>query len=266
MRSARSRRRSGKPSPSRAAEADARPGVSGRSVVINGGTTGIGLATAKLLASRGARILLFARNRDDVGQAVEACQAAGGEAHGLVADVTRQREVIRVFKEADRLFDGRLDVLINNAATSGDALLESDYDAWRATLDTNVLGYLHCAREALDRMRPAQRGDIVMVGSMSADLREPTGDIYAATKAAVQALCEALRKNVNREGIRVSLIEPGAVDTPMQSKPQSRKDRMKRSMEMIEADDIAECIHFILSQPKRVDIVQMQVRPLKQLI
>ena len=241
-------------------------GIAGKSVVINGGTTGIGLATAKLLATYGARVLLFGRDGREVAVAVEQCNAAGGEAYGVVADVTRQREVLRVFKEADKRFGGRLDVLINNAASAGDALLESDYDAWRKTLDTNILGYLHCAREALNRMRPHKDGHVLMVGSMSADLREPSNDIYAATKAAVQALCEALRKNVNKDGIRVTLIEPGAVDTPMQDKPRSKKDAQKRQLEMIEPDDIAECIRFVLSQPKRVAIVQMQVRPLKQLI
>ena len=71
---------------------------------------------------------------------------------------------------------------------------------------------------------------------------------------------------MNDEGIRVTLIEPGAIDTPLQRKPQSKKDRQKQAMEMIEPDDIAECIRFALSQPKRVDIVSMQVRPLRQLI
>ena len=241
-------------------------GLAGKSVIINGGTTGIGLATAKLLATYGARVLLFGREQNCVDEAVEQASAAGGEVYGVAADVTRQREVLRVFKEADKRFGGHLDVLINNAATAGDSLLESDYDAWRKTLDTNILGYLHCAREALDRMRPRKDGHLLMVGSMSADLREPTNDIYAATKAAIQALCEALRKNVNEDGIRVTLIEPGAVDTPLQRKPQGKKDRKKRDMEMIEPDDIAECIRFALSQPKRVDIVSMQVRPLKQLI
>jgi NADP-dependent 3-hydroxy acid dehydrogenase YdfG len=241
-------------------------GIAGKSVVINGGTTGIGLATAKLLAVYGARVVLFGRDGREVALAVEQCSAAGGEAYGVIADVTRQREVLRVFKEADKRFGGRLDVLINNAATGGDALLESDYDAWRKMLDTNILGYLHCAREALNRMRPRKDGHLLMVGSMSADLRESSNDIYAATKAAIQAFCEALRKNVNKDGIRVTLIEPGAVDTPMQDKPRPRKEAMKRGMEMIEADDIAECIRFALAQPKRVDIVEMRVRPLKQLI
>ena len=241
-------------------------GVAGKSVVINGGTTGIGRASAVLLASRGARVLLFGRDRDEVNDAVAQATRAGGETYGLVADVTRQRDVIRVFKEADKRFGKRLDILINNAAFIDNGVPDGNYDGWRQMLETNVLGYLHCARQALDRMRSRKDGHILMVGSMSADLREPNNDVYVATKAAIQANCEALRKNVNENGIRLTLIEPGAVDTPLQRKTAADKARRVRAMEMIEPADIAECIVFALSQPKRVDIVQMQVRPLNQLI
>jgi NADP-dependent 3-hydroxy acid dehydrogenase YdfG len=255
-----------RPKPNAIPVADAPSGVAGKCVVINGGTTGIGLATVNLLASRGARVLLFGRDRDEVNDAVAQATAAGGEAYGVVADVTRQREVIRVFKEADKRFNRRLDILINNAAAIDNGVTDGDYDGWQRMLDTNVRGYIHCAREAIDRMRPRKDGHILMVGSMSADLREPNNDVYVATKAAVQALCEAMRKNVNKDGIRLSLIEPGAVDTPMQRKSEADKARRVQAMEMIEPADVAGCIVFALSQPKRVDIVEMRVRPLKQLI
>src|SRR5688572_10636091 len=88
------------------AQSDDSAGVAGKSVVLNGGTTGIGLATATLLATYGARVLLFARDRAEVDQAVEQAQGAGGEVYGAVADVTRQREVIRVFRQADKRLGG----------------------------------------------------------------------------------------------------------------------------------------------------------------
>ncbi len=239
--------------------------IAGKAVLLNGGSSGIGRATARLLAANGARVLIFGRDEQQLKEAVKDAASQGGEVYGIAGDVAKRKDVQRLFKEADKRL-GQLDVLINNAAIAGHSLLDSDYDAWKETLDVNILGYMACAREALDRMRPRREGHLLMVGSMSADLREASGDVYAATKAAVQAFCEALRKNVNEDGIRVTLIEPGAVDTPLQTKPQAEKNRKKKKMEMLEPADIAECILFALSQPKRCDIVQMQVRPLKQLI
>jgi NADP-dependent 3-hydroxy acid dehydrogenase YdfG len=242
--------------------------VAGKAIVINGATTGIGRATARLLVADGARVLIFGRDQTDLGDALRelsAAAAGGGQAHGLVGDVAQHEDVQRVFRHADEKLGG-VDILINNAAIGGESLLDGSYADWKYTLDVNVLGYFACAREALDRMLPKGEGHILMVGSMSADLREPSNDIYAATKAAIQAFAEALRKNVNEKGIRVSLVEPGAVDTPIQEKPQTEKDRKVRAMEMLEPEDIARSIYFILTQPKRCDVVMMQVRPLKQLI
>jgi NADP-dependent 3-hydroxy acid dehydrogenase YdfG len=244
--------------------------IAGKAVVINGATTGIGRATAKLLVSHGARVLIFGRDENDLNEALREIKAPGsaggsGEAFGLVGDVSNREDVERIFREADAKLGG-VDVLINNAAIGGESLLEGSWDDWKYTLDVNVLGYFACARAALDRMIPKKEGHVLMVGSMSADQREPSNDIYAATKAAIQAFAEALRKNVNEKGIRVSLVEPGAVDTPIQEKPQAEKDRKKRKMEMLEPEDIARCLYYVLTQPKRCDVVTVQIRPLKQLI
>ena len=137
----------------------------------------------------------------------------------------------------------------------------------RYTLDANLFGYLACTHEALARMKRRGRGGhIVNVGSMSADLREPEGDIYVATKAAIQAFSESLRKTANKHGIRVSLIEPGAIATPIQDKPPEEKQRRLENMEMLPPDDIATCVLYVLKQPQRCDVVSVQIRPLKQLI
>jgi NADP-dependent 3-hydroxy acid dehydrogenase YdfG len=101
---------------------------------------------------------------------------------------------------------------------------------------------------------------------MSADLREEEGEIYVATKAAIQAFSESLRKSANKQDIRVTLIEPGAVATPIQEKSAAQERRKLDKMEMLYAEDIARCVMYCLTQPQRVDVVSVQIRPLKQII
>jgi NADP-dependent 3-hydroxy acid dehydrogenase YdfG len=238
--------------------------LKGKAVVVTGGTTGIGRATARLLCEQGAKVMIFGRHEPELKEALEEIKPAAGEIHGLAADVSRDEDIRRVFEEADRRIGG-VDVLINNAALGGKSVTKGDFQDWRYVLDTNVLGYIACARYAIDRMR-GRDGHIVNVGSMSADQREPGGDIYAATKAAIQAFSESLRKQINREGIRVTLVEPGAVATPMQGKSAEEQQRKIEAMEMLEPEDIAWCIHYCLIQPRRCDVVMVQVRPLMQLI
>ena len=161
---------------------------------------------------------------------------------------------------------GGVDILINNAALGADGITEEEYENIRYILETNILGYISFAKEAVKRMTIQQRGHIVNIGSMSAETHEETGTVYVATKSAVRGFSAALRKEVNPLGIKVSLIEPGAVSSDMQ--PGTREEhRWKiQKMEMLEAEDIAMSILFCLSQPKRCDIVSLQARPHLQII
>jgi NADP-dependent 3-hydroxy acid dehydrogenase YdfG len=218
-----------------------------------------------MLASRGARVLIFGRHQPELDDALKEIKSAGGEGFGVVADQSRQSDIRKIFQEADRRLGG-VDILINNAAVSPDSVLEGDYEDWQYALNTNLLGYIACCREALDRMKDKGSGHIVNVGSMSADLREPGGDVYVATKAGIQGFSESLRKKVNEMGIRLTLIEPGLVDSELSPKPEAKKREKKQNQEMLEAQDIAESIFYVISQPPRCDVVQLQIRPLKQLI
>jgi NADP-dependent 3-hydroxy acid dehydrogenase YdfG len=238
--------------------------VAGRGVIVTGGTTGIGLATARLLVHRGAKVLVFGRHEKELDEALADLRQYG-EAHGLVADAAVEEDLNAVFDAADQRLKS-VDVLINNAAVSAKQVTEVSAQEMEYALKANLLGYMICCRLAIQRMRTRGDGHIVNVGSMSADVREPTSGVYVATKAGIQGFTESLRKEVNKDGIRVTLIEPGAVNTPIQSKEASVKREMVERMEMLEPEDIAEAVLYCLTQPKRCDVVSMQVRPLKQLI
>jgi NADP-dependent 3-hydroxy acid dehydrogenase YdfG len=240
--------------------------LEGRSVIVSGGSTGIGRAAVRVLCSQGARVLFFARNQEELNRALQEARDAGsGDAHAVQADVTRKEDIERVFAEADRHF-GQLDILINNAAMAGGSVSKGSFEQWQQIVQTNIVGYIACCHNALERMKPRGEGHIVNVGSMSADLRNAGSDVYSATKSAIQALSESLRKSVNDTGIRISNVEPGAVATPLQNKtPEQQRERIE-NLEMLTPEDIAWAIHYCLIQPKRCDVVMLQVRPLRQLI
>jgi NADP-dependent 3-hydroxy acid dehydrogenase YdfG len=118
------------------------------------------------------------------------------------------------------------------------------------------------SHEAAERMKASGWGHIVNIGSMSADVREEDSSVYVATKAGIQGFSEALRKEVNPLGIKVTLIEPGAVGTDMQSQysPEEQREKIEK-MEMLRAEDIAACVLYTITQPKRCDVVALQIRP-----
>jgi NADP-dependent 3-hydroxy acid dehydrogenase YdfG len=123
---------------------------------------------------------------------------------------------------------------------------------------------MECARQAIVRMKKAGDGHIVNVGSMSADTRGKGSSLYTATKAALQGFSESLRKEVSGLGIKVTLIEPGAVGTDMQPEPpEAQRDKIAAG-EMLKAEDIAACIHYCLVQPLRCDVISVQIQPHKQ--
>jgi NADP-dependent 3-hydroxy acid dehydrogenase YdfG len=239
--------------------------ILGKCVLITGGTTGIGLATAKLLARNGAKVMIFGRHKEELQQALDEIQRDALQAQGTIADQSKPDDLRRVFKEVDQKLGG-LDVLINNAAVSGDSAEKTSPENARYVLESNLLGYIACCHEAIPRLKKRGGGHIVNIGSMSAEEREEESEIYVATKAAIQAFSESLRKTANKEKIKVTLIEPGSVDTCLQTKPPAEKEQRIRELKMLRPEDIAECIHFCLHQPQRLDVVTMQVRPLMQLI
>src|SRR5687768_13200536 len=234
--------------------------VNGKSVLITGGTTGIGRATAILLASQGARVMIFGRHDQELNDAVKDIQGTGGEVLGLTADTANPEDIKRVFQEVDSQMD-KLDILINNAALGYKSIMEGGYEDWQYIINTNLLGYMAMAHEAIERMKAHGQGHIVNIGSMSADVREKGSSVYVATKAGTQGFSEALRKEVNPLGIKVTLIEPGSVGTDMQPESPEEQRQKAEKMEMLKAEDIAACVLYTITQPKRCDVVMLQIRP-----
>ncbi|MXN92075.1 SDR family NAD(P)-dependent oxidoreductase [Flavobacterium sp. Sd200] len=240
--------------------------VEGKAVLITGGTTGIGRAIAVLLARLGARVMIFGHRQDHLDDALADIKAtAATDVYGYVIDVVKEEDIACMFREVDAKLK-TLDVLINNVAMGYGNVTEGEYKDWQRVVNVNLTSYLAFCAGAIARMQANGSGHIINIGSMSANRREETGSVYVATKAAIQAYSEALRKEVNKRGIKVTLIEPGAVDTDMQQQPTTQKLEKVESLEMLTAQDVAVAVLYCLSQPKRCDVVELKVRPHLQLI
>ncbi|MGE6221015.1 SDR family oxidoreductase [Nubsella zeaxanthinifaciens] len=235
--------------------------------LITGGTSGIGLATALLLAKHGVRLYIIGRDEEKLEQALEQIKDENEavEVYGMSVDVTEASALEKLFDSIDKHWGG-LDILINNAALGHGSILEGAFEDWNYLVKTNITAYLACCNYAAKRMLQQNDGHIINIGSMSAEARQEGSSVYVASKSALQGFSEAFRKEINNDGICVTLIEPGAVDTPMQDSSQEEKDEKIQNLEMLLSEDVARSVLYVLSQPKRCAIVDLKIRPLKQLI
>jgi NADP-dependent 3-hydroxy acid dehydrogenase YdfG len=222
-------------------------------LVITGASTGIGAATARRAAEFGYRVVLAARSEDKLEQLAE---ELGGADRALavrcdVADWDDQQALVAA--ALDRF--GRLDAYFANAGFGAKrGFLEESVEHWKSMIDTNVLGAALSIRASLPHFRERNRGHMILTSSV-AGRRALPGSLYSATKHAVTAMGEALRQEVSDTDIKVTLIEPGMVDTPFfESRPSGA----------LEADDIARAVMFALTQPAHVDVNEVLVRPIHQ--
>ena len=236
--------------------------------LVTGATSGIGKATAQILAKNNYKIILCGRREDRLLELKNELSAYT-EVHTLSFDV---RDKKAVFDSINSLPEGfsKIDVLINNAGNAHglDAIQNGDLDDWDAMIDINVKGLLYVSKAIIAKMIEQKSGHIINIGSIAGKEVYPNGNVYCASKHAVDALNQAMRIDLNPYGIRVGGIHPGAVETEF-SEVRFKGDSEKaanvyKGFEPLRAEDIADIIHFVISRPYHVNIADLLVLPTAQ--
>jgi NADP-dependent 3-hydroxy acid dehydrogenase YdfG len=241
--------------------------IENKVVVITGASSGLGEATARHLAQRGAAVVLGARRADQLEKIATDIRAAGGKAEVLATDVTNKDQVQALIDKAVRVF-GRVDVLINNAGLMSIAPLdEVKVDEWDRMIDINVKGVLYGIAAALPQFRKQNSGHFINIASVAGvKVFSPGGTVYSGTKFAVRAISEGLRHEVGGS-IRTTTIEPGAVDSELKhgsSHEQSAQFVKEFYKLAIPAASVARAIAYAIEQPADVDINEIVLRPTAQ--
>jgi NADP-dependent 3-hydroxy acid dehydrogenase YdfG len=240
-----------------------------RVAVVTGASSGIGEATAKALAREGYAVALGARREERINELAEEISSAGGEAIAVATDVGAKESAAALIHRAHNEL-GSVDVLVNNA---GVMLLgpveQGDSDDWRRMVDANVLGLLYCTSAALPIMLAQESGDIVNISSVAGRFARAGNAVYALTKFGVNAFSEGLRQEVTERGVRVTVIEPGFVDTELQSHNtgevlETLEGMREQLGEVLRAQDVANGILYAVSQPPHVSINEVLIRPTRQ--
>ncbi|MER5936418.1 SDR family oxidoreductase [Streptomyces sp. NPDC001928] len=225
--------------------------------LITGGSTGIGAATARALLKQGHRVAVTGRDADRLA-AFAASAGAGERLITLAGDASDEEHLASAVRQIVGSW-GRLDTVIANAGFSLPGTLEDhDPEAMRAMVLTNVLGPALLVRETLPHLRES-KGRIVIVGSV-AGVRNTPGNLYSVTKWAVHALAENTRLLVSKDGVGVTLVAPGVVDTPFWDK----RGGTPQAAPVMTAEQIADVIVFAINQPEGVDINHLTMRPAGQ--
>jgi NADP-dependent 3-hydroxy acid dehydrogenase YdfG len=240
--------------------------VEGRVVVLTGASSGIGEATARLLAGHGARVVLGARRVDRLEKIVSEIHEAGGQALAHAVDVTRREQVKALVDAAVGRF-GRIDVMINNAGYMPLSPLDADkVEEWEQTVDVNVKGVLYGISAALPRFRAQESGHLINVSSVAGHVVFPGGAVYCGTKFAVRAIAEGFRQEAG-PNIRSTIISPSAVDTELASHitdPTAAEGVKVFTKVAIPAEAIAQAILYAIRQPAAIDVNEILVRPTAQ--
>ncbi len=239
-----------------------------KTVLVTGSTSGIGRATARILAKNNYKIILCGRREDRLKE-LEKELSEFTEIHTLCFDV---RDKVAVFENINSLpsFFSKIDVLINNAGNAHglSTIQDGDIDDWDAMIDSNVKGLLYVSKAIIPKMIEQKSGHIINIGSTAGKEVYPNGNVYCASKHAVDALNKSMLMDLNPFGIRVGAIHPGMVETEF-SEVRFKGDKDKaaniyKGLKPLSAEDIADIIHFVVSRPYHINIADLVVMPTAQ--
>jgi NADP-dependent 3-hydroxy acid dehydrogenase YdfG len=236
--------------------------LTGKVAVITGASSGIGEATARLLAEEGVSIVLAARRKERMDALVE---ELGDRAMAVAADVGDQQQVTALFDQVRERFGG-LDLLFNNAGIGiNGPFAETKPEDWKTQVDANLYGVFNCTHAAIPLLRGREGAMISSVSSVGGRYGIAGWSVYNATKFAVVGFHDALRKELGPDGIRVSLIEPGSVWTEWgHNVPEDVMRERRESLDALTAEDVAQALVYSFAQHPRVLVEEILIRPVKQ--
>ena len=239
-----------------------------KTILITGATSGIGLATAKKFANKKNQLILCGRRQhklDEISNEISKIT----NVLTLRFDVSDKEEVNKVLENIPKEFSS-IDILINNAGNAHglDTIQEGSLDDWDNMIDSNVKGLLYVSRVIIPKMIEQNSGHIINIGSLAGREVYEKGNIYCATKHAVNAISKAMRIDLNKTGIKVSEINPGLVETDFSNVrfkgDNNRAEKVYLGYKALQADDIADIIEFVINRPSHVNIADILVLPQAQ--
>ncbi len=240
-----------------------------RVALVTGASSGIGEATARALARSGAKVALAARRIERLEALAASITQEGGEALPLRADVSREGDIRAALDQIATKWS-RLDIVVNNAGVMLLApVAESSFDDWRKMVELNLLGAMMVTKLALPFFQRAGGGHIVNVASVAGRVANPSAGAYAATKFGLVAFSESVRREVYKDKVRVTVIEPGIVETELADHithagmKASLTERVA-ALEPLQSDDIANAVLYAVTQPARVNVNEILIRPTGQ--
>ena len=239
-----------------------------KTILITGATSGIGLAAAKKLAKSKNQLILCGRRQRKLDE-ISSELSKTSNILSLCFDVSEKNEVTKLLDNLPEGFSS-IDILINNAGNAHgmDTIQDGSLEDWDNMIDSNVKGLLYVSRIIIPKMIEKQCGHIINIGSLAGREVYEKGNIYCATKHAVNAISKAMRIDLNKTGIKVSEINPGLVETDFSNVrfkgDNNRAEKVYQGYKALQADDIADIIEFVINRPSHVNIADILVLPQAQ--